>query len=283
MDGARNPPSPTAEENPFCTNDLRISRGRKVNIDTNQNTSLANHGSFRQSTAKQYMGWQQTTRTWKYLMKKSETEEQTMNHKWAQTDTRRLWTKRFTNIWRSPLPHRDKVWLWKLLQQGLPTMERVAKWGKSDGNFCRCKSAIESMEHLFLDCRHTQEKWNECRKVTTGSALDIRETNDLFQIMDETWKGKCTAKIVFFVKILWSIWLERNSSTYNAKDIRIPIKVAARQTADVLSAKIDQVKTGSEIASKLKHELNLISSLFQLDAPDNQESQATNDDTPTKT
>ncbi|KAL3675534.1 hypothetical protein R1sor_025482 [Riccia sorocarpa] len=250
-----------------CTNILTVF-GRSIRSDTNSTTDLDLLDWFWQSKTRKHYGWSHPTQLWKSLDSIMETEDLIMNYKWQRTDSRRQWTKRMSKIWKSPLPYRDKIWVWKLFQHGLPTMERVAKWGRTTDTCCRCKAGAESMDHLFTDCSHSQKKWQDWKQITQGTPLHLAETGDIFQIMDEAWKGKSWTKIILCVKTLWGIWLERNAASYSGKCLCIPIKVAALQTRDIIQVRLDQEKTNSNRAKKLECELNILIHVFKLEDQD---------------
>ncbi|KAL3678407.1 hypothetical protein R1sor_021363 [Riccia sorocarpa] len=153
---------------------------------------------------------------------------------------------------------------------GLPTMDRVAKWGRANDTCCRCRAGAESMDHLITDCCIANENGTIGSKKTQGTFLHLAETGDFFQIMDDAWKGKSWTKIILCVKTLWGIWFERNAARYSEKNLSIPIKVAALQTKEIIQARLDQVKSNSVRARKLETELNTLIRIFNLNTQDSE-------------
>ncbi|KAL3682758.1 hypothetical protein R1sor_000780 [Riccia sorocarpa] len=148
-----------------------------------------------------------------------------LNHKWGRTDSGNRWNKRFKKLWKCDLPLRDKVWIWKLVQQGLPTAERIAKWRRGTGQCARCLREIECMTHLFVTYSAAQRKWNEWGATCLTGLWKMVSDGDLIDLFGSVWMGNQLHKIIFFTKVTWIVWLERNNKTFNQVDQYIPFKV----------------------------------------------------------
>ncbi|KAL3682464.1 hypothetical protein R1sor_000486 [Riccia sorocarpa] len=103
----------------------------------------------------EYLGWKQPSRVWKALIRDTTNGAAALNHKWNIQDSGRKWEKRLQKIWSSPLQNRDKVCAWRLLQHGIPTMDRMI------GDFIdmieeawkhrNCAKAIKTSWLIWLD------------------------------------------------------------------------------------------------------------------------------------
>ncbi|KAL3692443.1 hypothetical protein R1sor_006094 [Riccia sorocarpa] len=175
-----------------------------------------------QPRSKRFTGWTQTTATWKAVLREAFSTTEVLNRKWDWQDPTRKWAKRLSKIWKAPLPHKDKIWAWKMIQHGLPTLDRVEKWDHGDGICCRCKNSKESIEHLFIDRTDSQKKWHDWQSKTSGSKLRWRQTRNLIDMFDEAWRNQNWGQACALIKVTWSMWLDRNARTYSsqARDTR---------------------------------------------------------------
>ncbi|KAL3683477.1 hypothetical protein R1sor_001499 [Riccia sorocarpa] len=175
---------------------------------------------------KVYEGWELNTGTWKQLFQDMKDGSKTLNHKWQRNDNQRQW--------------------------GLATKERVAKWRHDLGTCSRCNRAIETVNHLFLECPRAAAKWREWANHCSGADWRIEPTDNLVDLIDDIWKGRKTHKIALFTKVTWHIWLERNSDTYNSKELDIPFTVAIKMARDVLQAEAHIANPGSKSEETIK-------------------------------
>ncbi|KAL3681085.1 hypothetical protein R1sor_024041 [Riccia sorocarpa] len=186
--------------------------------------------------ANPYPGWTLPTKIWKCLFKGTEDFSASLNHKWSREDSPRRWKKRLSKIWKSFLPPRDKIWLWKLIQQGVPTAERVAKWRRMTDRCARCNQERETMTHLFVSCLFARRKWRDWEQRCHEPAWTLSCEGDFINAIDSAWNGNHIHKMMLFTKTLWLIWLERNRKAYGGEEVEIHLKVAAFQAVEVLRA-----------------------------------------------
>ncbi|KAL9658907.1 hypothetical protein QQ045_018602 [Rhodiola kirilowii] len=67
------------------------------------------------------------------------------------------WNKLVWNDFNAP---RDSIHAWLTVQNKLLTRDRLCLWGIPISNSCAlCESGEESRDHLFFECRFTQEVW----------------------------------------------------------------------------------------------------------------------------
>ena len=117
-------------------------------------------------------------------------------------------------IWKIKTPQKICNFIWKLLQEGLPTRQLLRTRGIIDIGHCPfCNCAEESTTHLFLICPFARACWH-------GSPLAVH-TSDLLGISMQQWlKGLIMSHSLddevfmeYMQKIfitLWTIWYHRN-------------------------------------------------------------------------
>lgn len=70
--------------------------------------------------------------------------------------TRKTWN----NLWNSQLHGRHKVLMWRILYNGLPTMERISTYIGGPAHPCYlCNSEPETTQHLLLQCPIVKLLW----------------------------------------------------------------------------------------------------------------------------
>ncbi|KAL3697975.1 hypothetical protein R1sor_012051 [Riccia sorocarpa] len=207
--------------------------GRELRTTSDGNWKLQNMAWKWDNGITSTGGWTLPNNKWKRIVSKRRYEANVLNKKWSRNDTSRKWNKRLTNLWKSHLQVKDKTWIWKA---GTSRVERVAKWRGESDSCKRCNQSSESVTHIFLDCRLCQKRWGEWDRLTKGTELELNRGTDLIELLDNAGARKNQLKLQLTAKILWCIWLERNSRTYNEKEIEIPLKVAITMAETTIRA-----------------------------------------------
>ncbi|KAL3678477.1 hypothetical protein R1sor_021433 [Riccia sorocarpa] len=226
------------------------------------NLKIEDMGWYWQPARQPYTGWSLHTKIWKAIVKDGQEQSAYQNYNWTRSDTERRWKKRMAKIWKSNLQFRDRVWLWKVCQLGIPTMERVAKWGKGSNMCIRCNQTVESVSHLFVSCAKARTKWIEYADKCKGSDWELVIDGDLVELIDSAMKGNKPHKLALCTKILWQIWLERNSKTYAQEEKHIPVFVTASMATETLTAQSRFTKPDSKAMATLKSAIEEIRRCF---------------------
>ncbi|KAL3694386.1 hypothetical protein R1sor_008037 [Riccia sorocarpa] len=168
--------------------------------------------------------WTLSTKTCKKLLTRRISGHSPMNRKWGRADSPRRWAKRLTKVWKSFLPPREKAWMWKLIQHGLPTLERIRKWRQDEPGTCRrCNREAESPSHLFWSCEHARLVWNDTRFLTEETTGFFPCQVGLIEEIDEAFRGNCPEKYFLLMAILRTIWLDRNTKVYTGNTTKLPL------------------------------------------------------------
>ncbi|KAL3688431.1 hypothetical protein R1sor_014740 [Riccia sorocarpa] len=149
--------------------------GRNFIISTQVNWKLQDITWCWKAGEGKITGWILPSHKWKHLAADRNYEAYALNKKWARQDPARRWNKRMAKLWKSRLHIRDKTWWWKLIHQGIPTLERASKW-RGDSCICkRCNQGSESVTHIFIDCRRAQKKWKEWDRLLKRNATTYND------------------------------------------------------------------------------------------------------------
>ncbi|CAN1176262.1 hypothetical protein LINPERHAP2_LOCUS32445 [Linum perenne] len=99
-------------------------------------------------------------------------------------------------MWRSFIPSKISGFLWKVYHRNIFTFDNLAKRGFLGPNLCvLCRAVIESVSHMFLDCRFSCLVW-----TTFGSKLAmVGPTNIDVRGFIMGWQGRnCVGEFEIF-------------------------------------------------------------------------------------
>ncbi|KAL2634293.1 hypothetical protein R1flu_005772 [Riccia fluitans] len=109
-----------------------VNNFRLIDVENVQMEAMQWHWQSGHSRVEQ---WKATMKMRKAILRGEGGNLLPMNKKWSRTESPRKWAKRLTKIWKSDIPTREKMWIWKIVQHGLPTLERAQQWSHGD-NHC---------------------------------------------------------------------------------------------------------------------------------------------------
>ncbi|KAL3695843.1 hypothetical protein R1sor_009919 [Riccia sorocarpa] len=156
------------------------------------------------------IGWgKATTKDCRRILRGGITEPSVLNKKWRSAYSARWWSKLLSKLWKSELPPKDKKWVWKVLQHGIPSLERIEKCRHGDGICKRCRHEIETAEYIFWGCHLAKSKWSNMRYVTEGLECQNQMTGSFLAALHRAFRGRNPAKPFLFIATLRGIWEER--------------------------------------------------------------------------
>ncbi|KAL2619902.1 hypothetical protein R1flu_000107 [Riccia fluitans] len=180
------------------------------------------------------------------------------NQKWSRAEGTRQWSKRFLQIWKSKLATKDKLWLWKILNRGIPTLDRMQKIGYGDRVCACCRSAIEMPEHLLWQCKDTADRWRDFRYLTEALPCYIPRTNCFIDAVDAAFKGQDPGKILPFTLITKATWLDRNQVTYAQQRTHTPVGSTLRFAVEVMNSLRWRIDPTTKAAKMLESAENML-------------------------
>ena len=126
----------------------------------------------------------------------------------------------FKLIWKSPIPHKIKVFIWLVALGRVNTCDVLQKKRPSSTlypSWCvMCKSETETVDHLFIHCSYASRIW--C-KILHTSGLYWVVPGSCYRLLSGQagyFRGQ-EKKIIFnqfLVATLWAIWGERNNRIF---------------------------------------------------------------------
>jgi hypothetical protein len=123
-----------------------------------------------------------------------------------------LWWWR--KIWKLTCPTKGKLLVWSILANKLPTWDNLQRRLFSGPGHCAlCKSHLESVDHLFLQCPFVKEVWDFSR-VLMPSLWNWQGIS--FELALKAWLrewGQEDYRAFPFI-LAWGIWITRNGQIF---------------------------------------------------------------------
>ncbi|XP_056688714.1 uncharacterized protein [Spinacia oleracea] len=133
-------------------------------------------------------------------------------------------------LWSSGIHPKWKLFLWKLLHNGLATKVNLGRKGIQVSILCDvCGCGEEDIQHLFRFCNFAQHVW---RSGSLAIHSEFNETMSfsewfLFYIRQfQRQDGNRSLRIVSFISTLWGLWLTRNNRVFRGEISTIAIAQA---------------------------------------------------------
>ncbi|KAL2629367.1 hypothetical protein R1flu_014053 [Riccia fluitans] len=193
-----------------------------------------------------------TTKECKNIVGITRQTADSLNRKWGRSERPRQWSKRFQRIWKSTLAIKDKLWLWKILNLGIPTLNRMQKIGHGDGVCTHCRNAIETPEHLLWQCKDTVERWRDLRYLTERLSCHITQADCFIDAVDAAFRGQDPGKLVPFTLMTRATWLDRNQMTYAQQRQCTPVSITLKRAVEVMDTLRWRLDPSTKTARKLE-------------------------------
>lgn len=109
--------------------------------------------------------------------------------------------------------------------------------GNGDGNCKSCARILETLEHIFFNCRLAQWGWASIaiyfELVPTSSFLTIMHSLIDTTLDKNPWE---MARLYIIHQTCWTLWNHRNKWQYNAQSLRFLPKVIINRAREHLQA-----------------------------------------------
>ena len=69
-------------------------------------------------------------------------------------------SNRFSNIWKSKVPPKIKIFLWQAFRGRLPAADQIRKRNGPGSSFCHLCGALENTDHIFFHCVLAKFVWS---------------------------------------------------------------------------------------------------------------------------
>ncbi|KAL9686221.1 hypothetical protein QQ045_023676 [Rhodiola kirilowii] len=166
------------------------------------------------------------TLKWKY------TEDGNFSNKVCYDKIRDHWPKEklFKHTWRSWIPPKISIFLWRLWHQALPTDDNLAKVGISGASKCWfcSKPKSETVEHLFILGEYAAQVWEFLAKTfSTLRPQNLRQLQRMWFLAHNKKDFLSCVQLILAACALWEIWVYRNCKLLNKTTTEIKPKLAS--------------------------------------------------------
>ncbi|KAL3366928.1 hypothetical protein AABB24_011580 [Solanum stoloniferum] len=122
-------------------------------------------------------------------------------------------------IWKSKIPHKVSCFVWLMAKEAVLTQDNVMKRGITLCSRCfLCGETAETVNHLFLHCKYTQQIWSIFLNRKGISWTMPRKVTEVLMSWEEEGvhaKDRSRWRIIPSA-IWWAIWKERNSRCFES-------------------------------------------------------------------
>jgi ribonuclease HI len=123
----------------------------------------------------------------------------------------------WSNLWKINVPPKHSHFLWRLLNNALPTKTNLAKRGVKCDPFCpRCPTKMETTNHVFLDCEWAKQVWLASQLTINLHQNPIPNIADWIRNAIATTNKDCMEQIT---AITYSLWYARNLLVFQGKQL----------------------------------------------------------------
>ncbi|KAL3687476.1 hypothetical protein R1sor_013785 [Riccia sorocarpa] len=160
--------------------------------------------------------WFAPAHKWLLLAASTDSSFSKLDRWWEVQSGEEVWQFRWKKLWASICFAKHKVWFWRFLQQGFPTLARAEQWGVSDGVCRACFAEQENTEHLFWSCPSLRQRRQWVSAVVVGNQT---AHPTFLQTIDESLNqnGGSPARFFLLIEHCKTSWTERNALVFEGR------------------------------------------------------------------
>ncbi|XP_026378107.1 uncharacterized protein LOC113272497 [Papaver somniferum] len=124
------------------------------------------------------------------------------------------------SLWKSPLLPRTQLFVWKCVENILPTGSKLVRYNNNHDDRCKvCNSDVfETPEHMILHCSFARDVWSHIPSI---SNLILQDLNSSISLKEWVTKWLTTRQLqthlVTVLNTAWCIWKDRCSKVFENK------------------------------------------------------------------
>lgn len=130
------------------------------------------------------------------------------------------WVDIWFSLWTSDLTYQAKIFLWRILANGLFSGARAAKTGIASGECLLCPGAVESLSHIFSECTFARSCWQA--NSIAFPVFPLLNNGGLTGVLMSLSPRSTETSLCFFIihQLLWMLWTCRNEQLFGFPDSR---------------------------------------------------------------
>lgn len=150
-------------------------------------------------------------------------------------------SKGWGKLWRLNIPHKMKIFTWRLCRNNIPVRNSLRGKGVHTTIMCpMCDNDIEHCLHIFLDCCFAKACWNEM-----GLAIDAMRVENMSAWVLEWLSNESGDLVCQMITTLWGIWNARNSKVWDANCVN-PVTAMQCSSSQVTQWQQTQLKVRTQ-------------------------------------
>ena len=115
--------------------------------------------------------------------------------------------------WRLPIPHKIRVFLWRLCRNTIPVYYRLRGKGVPVTIRCPlCEGEVEHLRHLFFECIFSKECWH-----LAGLNFEAQDMEYVSEWLVSVLASGLLQDLVTMSAVLWGIWYARSKCVLESK------------------------------------------------------------------
>ncbi|XP_027062993.2 uncharacterized protein [Coffea arabica] len=132
----------------------------------------------------------------------------------------------WNTLWRLNIKHKIKFFVWKCIQGALPVKAAVYRRTGVGDPICKmCGTAQETVEHLLLNCPHTENIWKASPIQWDGAKEQQGDFKRWWlRISEARHRTEGMDHIGLTANILWQVWKYRNKREFENTTADTPFK-----------------------------------------------------------
>lgn len=129
------------------------------------------------------------------------------------------------NRWSNWVPKRVNILIWRILKNRIPVKATLMEMGipNISPSCDRCNDEVESVFHVFWECRIARAIWAEVRKwwsLSDWSPTNMEEVVDGLEAQGRDIKVQRALRLIGFA-VLYTLWLNRNEGIFHNNPISV--------------------------------------------------------------
>ncbi|XP_074347514.1 uncharacterized protein LOC141686355 [Apium graveolens] len=116
-------------------------------------------------------------------------------------------------LWRLPIPHKIRVFLWRLCRNTISVRNRLREKGVPVTISCpMCVGEVEHLRHIFFECSFSKECWQ-----LVGMNFEAHDMEYVSEWLVSFLASGPLHDLVTMPAVLWGIWYARNKCVFDNK------------------------------------------------------------------